>query len=58
MVVEIKKHSKSARDLINKYNNELEKIYEVITKSFDERIQEVREEERKKAEDALNQLSL
>jgi hypothetical protein len=58
MVVEIKKHTKSARDLINKYNNELEKIYEVITKSFDERIQEVREEERKKAEDALNQLSL
>ena len=58
MVVEIKKHTKSARDLINKYNNEFEKIYEVITKSFDERIQEVREEERKKAEDALNQLSL
>ncbi len=58
MVVEIKRHTKSARDLINKYNNELEKIYEVITKSFDARIQEVCEEERKKAEDALNQLSL
>ena len=53
MVAEIEKTVKSVKVLINKYNQEFDLLKEVMTKSVAEKINEVREEERKKAQDAL-----
>ena len=58
MVGEIKKNIKSVRVLVDAYNAEYDLLKEVITKSVAQKIREVREEEQKKAEEAINQLAL
>ena len=58
MIGEIEKIVKSVRVLIDKYNVEFDLIKEVMTKSVPEKIREVREEERKQAEDAIKNLAL
>ena len=58
MVGEIKKNIKSVRVLVDAYNAEYDLLKEVMTKSIAQKIKEVREEEKKKAEAAITQLSL
>ena len=62
MVGEIKKNVKAVIAIINAYNAEYNLLKEVLTKSFSEKIKEVREEERQKAalekEEALKKLAL
>ena len=48
IITEIEKHSKSVRVLSNAYNTEFALIKELMSKSIVEKIDEVREEERKK----------
>ena len=58
MVGEIEKTIKTVKALIDKYNAEFDLLKEVMTKSVSEKINEVREEEKKKAEDALKKQAL
>ena len=57
MVGEIKKNIKSVRVLVDAYNAEYDLLKEVMTKSVAQKIQEVREEEKKKAETTITQLA-
>ena len=58
MFGEIKKNAEAVREMINQYNAEFDLLKEVITKSLAVKIKEVREEERKKAEEALEKQAL
>ena len=58
MVREIEKNIKAVRVLVDAYTAEYDLLKEVITKSVAQKIHEVREEEKKKAEEAINQLAL
>ena len=49
MVGEIKKNVEEVTVFVNKYNTEFALLKEVLSKSLTEKIQEVRDEERKKA---------
>ena len=53
MVAEIEKTVKSVKVILDRYNAEFDLLKEVMAKSVSEKINEVREEESKKAEDAL-----
>ena len=58
MVAEIEKHAKSVKVQIIEYNGELQLIREVMTKTVAEKVKEVREEERNKAQNQLKKLDL
>ena len=58
MVGQIKRNVESVKVLIDQYNAEYDLLKEVITKSLAVKIDEVREDERKKAEEALKKQAL
>jgi len=58
LVTEIKRNYKSIRFLIDQYNAEFNLLKEVVTKSLSVKIEEVREDERKKSEAAIKKLEL
>ena len=53
MVAEIEETVKSIQVILDRYNAEFDLLKEVMAKSVSEKINEVREEESQKAEDAL-----
>ena len=53
MVAEIEETVKSVQVILDRYNAEFDLLKEVMAKSVSEKINEVREEASKKAEDAL-----
>ena len=58
MFGQIKRNIESVRVLIDQYNAEYDLLKEVITKSLAVKIDEVREDERKKSEEALKRLAM
>ena len=58
MVAEIKQNVKEVRILVEQFNTEFDLLKEVMTKSLSEKIHEVREDERQKAEEALKKQAL
>jgi DNA mismatch repair ATPase MutS len=53
LVAEIQQNVKDVKVIVEKYNIEFDLLMEVLSKSLTEKINEVRQEERQKAQDAI-----
>jgi signal transduction histidine kinase len=58
MGAEIQQNVKEVKVIVEKYNIEFDLLMEVLSKSLTEKINEVRQEERRKAQDAINKQDL